>query len=217
MWTPAPTGIHGPPSLPWPVARNRSRAASIASAAWSGPASDRQEQPDHLVADELVDDAVAGHQGARGLLVEPAQEALEGARSHLLREAGRPADVGEQHAELDLGAAACLLQLLEAEAADRGVLVPPAAVDHPHERCGGPGKGEPRTSCSGVSSGASGRSHGPRRTPNRGRSSIRFHIGSETKAAASSVSSIRRQFRGVAHVVTPERPPRASRSGSPSP
>ena len=96
---------------------------------------DRQEQPDHLVADELVDDAVACHEAVRRLPVEPAQEVLEGARSHRLREAGRPTHVREEQAELDLGAAAGLLQLLEAEAADRGILVPAPAVEQPHERC----------------------------------------------------------------------------------
>src|SRR5919204_3223370 len=60
---------------------------------------------DDLVADELVDEPVAVDHDAVRAVEEAVHQPAELRRPHLLREPRRPAHVGEQHRDLDLGAA----------------------------------------------------------------------------------------------------------------
>jgi hypothetical protein len=60
---------------------------------------------DYLVADELVDEPVAVDYDTVRAVEEAVHQPAELRRPHLLRERRRPAHVGEQHRDLDLGAA----------------------------------------------------------------------------------------------------------------
>jgi hypothetical protein len=60
---------------------------------------------DDLVADELVDEPVAVDHDAVRAVVEAVHQPAELDRPHLLRERRRSAHVGEEHRDLDLGAA----------------------------------------------------------------------------------------------------------------
>ena len=83
------------------------------------------EQPDRLVADELVDDAALVHDRVGRDPVEGVQERRELGGPEALAEASRAADVGEQEAELDLGATDPVLgQPTHAALAELGVALP---------------------------------------------------------------------------------------------
>ena len=135
VWIPPPTGIG-------PLADASGRAAASSRAApgrdrlrgvvRSGEA--RDEQPDGLVADELVDHAVVVDDRLGGQPVERAQERGELGRPQPLAEAGRAADVREQQRDLDLGAADALLrQVLHAVLAQLRVALPRAEPGPEHQ------------------------------------------------------------------------------------
>ena len=92
------------------------------------------EQGDDLVADELVDDCVVLDEHPRRDVIEAVQQAPKRAGADPLRDGGRAADVGEQEAGLDLGAALARLQDAEAERAVGRVLLPALPAQEVHQR-----------------------------------------------------------------------------------
>jgi hypothetical protein len=108
-----------------------------------------EEQRDHLVPDELLDDRVGFDEDVLGDRVEAVHETREVPRRHLSSQLARAADVGEQHRELHLGAVDVTVvvrgrahlrgraDVLEAPPADPRVLLPRLeAVAAEHERTG---------------------------------------------------------------------------------
>jgi hypothetical protein len=72
--------------------------------------------------------------GSRRGDIEAIEEGTEFRRRHPFRERGRPADIGEEEARLDLGAAVVLGDVGKARVAERRVLVRWSLADRPHER-----------------------------------------------------------------------------------
>jgi hypothetical protein len=110
------------------------------------------EQADHLVADELLDDRVVLDEDVRRLAVETVHEARELDRRHRARDLARPSDVGEQHRDIDfpaadlavLGAGAhprVRLEPLEAPPADTRLLGPRREPVPPQEEPAGAAEG----------------------------------------------------------------------------
>ena len=62
----------------------------------------RDEDPDDLVADELVDDAVMSDEDARRDVIEAVEKGPECRRRDPLRQGRRAADIGEQEGRVDL-------------------------------------------------------------------------------------------------------------------
>ena len=177
----------------------------------------RAKEAHHHVADELVHDPVLAVDRLGGGAPEPGQLLAELARGQLLGEGGGAADVGEQHAQPDLGPASALLQLFEAQAADGRVLVPRPSVDHPHDRRPRPGE-----RCRAQLAARRARDH-PEPVAAEGEPRVRIvedllpHRVGDVAGGAVVRDVLVRPIRGVAHRLRPARPPRASRCGWRSP
>ena len=118
MWTPIPIATRVPSASA--VSRMRTRGVDRTSRMpLAREAGD--EERDHLVSDELVDEPVPAVDHARRRPVEARDELRELLRREPLGETGRAADVGEEERELDLGAARMLLDRSEARAAQAPV------------------------------------------------------------------------------------------------
>ena len=132
MWTPIadrdPRLAVAVPGLHEKLARGLHSAGSVilAGEAWD-------EEGDRLVADELVHDPVPAVDDPRGGAPEAGQELPELAGRQLLGEPGRPADVGEQRGDLDLGAAGMLVRRLDAPRAEPAVQRRRLAAEHADE------------------------------------------------------------------------------------
>ena len=140
MWTAAPSGIHGPTRRPVAglaeeLARGVDGRRGVVEAAHP-----RDEQANHLVPDELVDDRLSVDEYAGGHLVEAVEQVREVARRHPLGDACRAAHVSEQHRQLDLRTAVVRVDVLVAAAAVAGVLLPGPEPDHSHRRAARPGE-----------------------------------------------------------------------------
>ena len=97
-----------------------------------------EEQPDHLVADELVDEAVVAEDHVRRDPIERVQEGAELARAQPLADRRRPPDIGEQETDRDLGARdAELPELLDAPIADRRIAREPGKPEMFQDRPAG--------------------------------------------------------------------------------
>ena len=84
-----------------------------------GPRHTAEEEADHLVADELVDQAVVIEDRRRPDPVEVTEEVVEFCGSHPFAHSGRAPDVREEQADRDLGARrADLAELPDAVLAD---------------------------------------------------------------------------------------------------
>ena len=105
VWTPAPSGSQAPLALPKPTFVISVRAASTARVACCSPVEQRHERGHHLIAHELVQEAVIGEDRVSGHVVEAIQQGAVLAGGHGLGQAGGAADIGKQHRHLDLGAA----------------------------------------------------------------------------------------------------------------
>ena len=102
VWTPAPSGSHGPSGE-----RDRSRAEATAAASTRlasvvPPGQEREEQADDLVSHELLDDRVRLEQHLARGSIEAVHQTSEVEDGHLPGELARASDVGEQHRELNL-------------------------------------------------------------------------------------------------------------------
>ena len=81
-----------------------------------------EEQPDDLVADQLVDEPVVAEDDLRAGAVEPVEEAAKLGWSHALGDPRRTADVGEEQADRDLRSCQPFLaEVLDAVRADRRI------------------------------------------------------------------------------------------------
>jgi hypothetical protein len=98
------------------VARGCDRGCRVLGTGKAG-----NEERDRCVADELVDDAVTLVDHVGGRAVETRKQARELLRRHPLGEAGGTADVGEQHRDLDLGAAGAFVHAAQAPLAETAV------------------------------------------------------------------------------------------------
>ena len=82
----------------------------------------RDERRDELIADELVDRPIVIEHDPSRDGVEPIEQVAVGGRRHRLGQGRRPADVGEEHRDFDLGAAVMARDEREATAAHRRVV-----------------------------------------------------------------------------------------------
>ena len=94
----------------------------------------RKEERHHLVADELVDATVMVEDDLGGDGIETVEDRVELRRRKPLSKGRGSTDVGEQHGELDLGAAMVTRQEREAGIAHVRTLVRLALSDHAHHR-----------------------------------------------------------------------------------
>ena len=136
VWTPAPSGAHGPDGSSWPSGSqqrhcrlNRPRRVAFAG-------EEREEHRDDFIAHELVDTAVVVEDNVRGRRIEAIEQPMEVCGRHALGQRRRATDVGEQEAAFDLRAAVVRGHEPEARVAHGGVLVRLPLADHPHERSG---------------------------------------------------------------------------------
>ena len=89
----------------------------------------RDEDADHLVADEFVDDRVEVDQRGKRLIVEAAHQGSELGRAHALGEGGRASDVREEQRAVDLSAAVVGQERSEAALAVLRVLRPASVAE----------------------------------------------------------------------------------------
>jgi hypothetical protein len=115
------------------LARERARCLDRAGSV-TLTAQEREEHRDQLVADELVDEAVVVEDHRRGGVVEAVHELAEVGGRHPLGERRRAADVGEEHGDLDLGAAVIAGHEHEARPAPVRILLRRPLPDHSHQR-----------------------------------------------------------------------------------
>src|SRR6478752_251187 len=98
------------------------------------PADERDEQGHDAVAEELVDDPAVLVDRDSGRTVIRLDQAVELRSRGSLRQAGRAADVGEDHADRDLGAAGLTCHLAETDLAQRWVVGHRAVPEEARER-----------------------------------------------------------------------------------
>jgi hypothetical protein len=93
----------------------------------------RDEDPDDLVTDELVDDRVVLDEHMRARVGESTHECPHLGGSHALSERRRATHVGAEVAAVDLRSGGVLAQLLETRDAVVGVLWPGCPADPAHD------------------------------------------------------------------------------------
>ena len=119
--TAAPTGIQGFLSVSMPGGPNELASCADRGRSVIGPDKAWDEEGDHFIADELVDDAVALVDDRRRGTVKPSHEPRERLGTHALGECRRASYVCEQERKVDLGASRFLLKRADAAFANAAV------------------------------------------------------------------------------------------------